>query len=118
MHSSSDGDSRQDYLSTIFKQETSDQGAKPSALTHALQGLSPYTHRQTMCFATAHIHGDLHRQRGLLSPSEIKTKKVEILTPLEAIWLSKRIAIIHFKGDTTRGIPQNPEARNQLIHLL
>lgn len=50
-------------------------------------------------FATAHIHGAIYRERGLLT-AEGKTikNKDEILTLLAALWLPKRLAIIHCPG--------------------
>ena len=50
-------------------------------------------------FATAHIHGAIYRQRGLLTSAgkDIK-KKEEILALLEAIHAPKKVAIIHCPG--------------------
>ncbi|XP_061856020.1 uncharacterized protein LOC133625785 [Colius striatus] len=50
-------------------------------------------------FATAHVHGAIYRQRGLLTSAgkEIKNKE-EILNLLEAVHLPKKVAIIHCPG--------------------
>lgn len=50
-------------------------------------------------FATAHIHGAIYRERGLLT-AEGKTlkNKAEILELLRALWLPKALAIIHCLG--------------------
>ena len=47
-------------------------------------------------FATLHVHGALYKERGLLTANrkDIKNKK-EILTPLDAVWDPKRVAVIH-----------------------
>lgn len=50
-------------------------------------------------FATAHIHGEIYRQRGLLTSEEKQTKnKAEILELLQALFLPKRLSIIHCPG--------------------
>jgi hypothetical protein len=50
-------------------------------------------------FATAHVHGALYRKRGFLT-SEGKNinNAQEILALLEALWLPKKVAIIHCHG--------------------
>ena len=50
-------------------------------------------------FATAHVHGAIYRQRGLLTSAgkDIKNKE-EILSLLEAIYLPAKVAIIHCAG--------------------
>ncbi|XP_045679078.1 LOW QUALITY PROTEIN: uncharacterized protein K02A2.6-like [Phyllostomus hastatus] len=50
-------------------------------------------------FATAHVHGAIYKERGLLTAGgkDIKNKD-EILALLEAIWLPAKVAIIHCKG--------------------
>ena len=76
-------------------------------LTKALQlaegkAINIYTDSH-YAFATAHIHGAIYRQRGLLTSAgkEIKNKE-EILALLEAIHMPKKVAIIlclgHQKG--------------------
>ncbi|XP_053512397.1 uncharacterized protein LOC128626051 [Artibeus jamaicensis] len=50
-------------------------------------------------FATAHVHGAIYKERGLLTAGgkDVKNRE-EILTLLEAIWLPKKVAIIHCRG--------------------
>ena len=50
-------------------------------------------------FATAHVHGAIYQQRGLLTleGKEIKNKS-EILALLEALHLPKKVSIIHCPG--------------------
>ena len=50
-------------------------------------------------FATLHVHGDIYKERGLLTVGgkEIENKK-EILQLLEAVWNSSQVAVIHCKG--------------------
>ena len=57
-------------------------------------------------FATAHIHGALYRERGLLT-AEGKTvkNKTEILELLGALWLPKALAIIHCPGHQRADTP-------------
>lgn len=45
------------------------------------------------------VHGTLHRERGLLTSAgkEIKSRK-EIISLWGAIWLLKRVVIVHCKG--------------------
>jgi hypothetical protein len=47
----------------------------------------------------AHVHGALYRERGFLT-SEGKNinNAQEILALLEALWLPKKVAIIHCRG--------------------
>ena len=50
-------------------------------------------------FATAHIHGVIYQERGLLTAEGKSIKnKDEILQLLEALWLPKRVAFIHCPG--------------------
>ncbi|XP_053446530.1 uncharacterized protein LOC128585432 [Nycticebus coucang] len=79
------------------------QRAELVALTQALRlaagkNVNTYTDSR-YAFATAHIHGAIYRQRGLLTSAgkDIKNKK-EILDLLEAIHLPKKVAIIHCPG--------------------
>jgi len=55
-------------------------------------------------FATVHIHGDIYKERGLLTIAgkAIKNKE-EILRFLEAIWLPMEVAILHCKGHQKGG---------------
>ena len=73
---------------------TSAQRAELIALTQALQlaegkSLNVYTDSR-YAFATAHIHGEIYRRRGLLTSDgkEIKNK-AEILALLKALFLPK-----------------------------
>ncbi|XP_075853926.1 uncharacterized protein LOC105860015 [Microcebus murinus] len=82
---------------------TSAQKAELVALTRALElaegkRVNIYTDSH-YAFATAHIHGAIYRQRGLLTSSgkEIKNKQ-EILRLLEAIHAPQEVAIIHCPG--------------------
>ncbi|XP_063120676.1 uncharacterized protein LOC134479890 [Rattus norvegicus] len=61
-------------------------------------------------FATAHIHGEIYRRRGLLT-SEGKDM-AKILALLEALFLPKRLSIIHCPGHQ-KG--HNPEARGNRL---
>ncbi|CAD7675013.1 unnamed protein product [Nyctereutes procyonoides] len=66
--------------------------------------------------ATAHIHGALYRERGLLT-AEGKTvnNKTEILELLRALWLPKALGIIHCPGHQKA---DTPVARgNRLVDL-
>jgi ribonuclease HI len=68
-------------------------------------------------FATAHIHGAIYKQRGLLTSAgrDIKNKE-EILALLEAVHLPKKVAIIHCPGHQ-RG--QDPITKgNQMSDLV
>ncbi|XP_066203030.1 uncharacterized protein [Saccopteryx leptura] len=82
---------------------TSAQRAELIGLTQALriaEGKSANIYTDSRyAFATAHVHGAIYRERGLLTTAgkEIKNKD-EILALLEAIWLPKKVAIIHCKG--------------------
>lgn len=50
-------------------------------------------------FATAHVHGAIYRERGLLMAEGKSIKnKDELLALLTAPWLPKRLAIIHCPG--------------------
>ncbi|XP_036868781.1 uncharacterized protein [Manis javanica] len=82
---------------------TSAQLAELIALTRALtmakgKCLNVYMDSR-YAFATAHIHGAIYRESGLLT-AEGKTikNKEEILGLLWALWLPKALAIIHFPG--------------------
>ena len=82
---------------------TSAQKAELIALIQALREakgkiVNIYTDSR-YAFATAHIHGAIYRQRGLLTSAgkDIKNKE-EILALLEAIHAPKKVAIIHCPG--------------------
>ena len=90
---------------------TSAQRAELIALTQALKmakgkKLTVYTDSR-YAFATAHVHGEIYRRRGLLTSEgkEIKNKN-EILALLEALFLPKRLSIIHCPGHQKGDSPQ------------
>ncbi|XP_059537141.1 uncharacterized protein LOC132226566 [Myotis daubentonii] len=82
---------------------TSAQRAELIALTKALtlgagKRLNVYTDSR-YAFATAHVHGAIYQERGLLTAEgrTIKNKQ-EILDLLAALWLPAKLAIIHCQG--------------------
>nr|XP_051687518.1 uncharacterized protein LOC127487098 [Oryctolagus cuniculus] len=82
---------------------TSAQKAELVALTQALRAaenrrVNIYTDSR-YAFATAHIHGEIYRRRGLLTSGgkDIKNKQ-EILDLLQALHLPKKVSIIHCPG--------------------
>ncbi|XP_078300540.1 uncharacterized protein LOC144615914 [Panthera onca] len=92
---------------------TSAQRAELVALTKAMtlgkdKKLNVYTDSR-YAFAMAHTHGAIYRERGLLTVEgkTIKNKE-EILALLKALWLPKRLAIIHCPGHQK---PVTPVAR-------
>ena len=58
-------------------------------------------------FAILHVHGALHRERGLLMASGkgIKNKE-EILTLLDALWSPTELAVMHCCGHQKEDTPQ------------
>ena len=58
-------------------------------------------------FAILHVHGALHRERGLLMASGkgIKNKE-EILTLLDAVWSPTELAVMHCCGHQKEDTPQ------------
>ena len=79
------------------------QRAELIALTQALKKAEGkkaniYTDSR-YAFATAHVHGEIYWRRGLLTSKgkEIKNKN-EILDLLQALFLPKRLSIIHCPG--------------------
>lgn len=93
------------------------QRAELVALTKALQmaegkKLNVYMDSR-YAFATAHIHGEIHRRRGLLTSEgkEIKNK-TEILTLLKALFQPQKLSIIHCPGHQ-KG--DKPEARGNRL---
>ncbi|XP_043416497.1 LOW QUALITY PROTEIN: uncharacterized protein LOC122471687 [Prionailurus bengalensis] len=91
---------------------TSAQRAELVALTKALtlgkdKRLNVYTDSR-YAFATAHTHGAIYRERGLLTAEGKLSNKEEILALLKALWLPKRLAIIHCPGHQK---PITPVAR-------
>ena len=90
---------------------TSAQRAELIALTQALQmakdkRLNVYTDSR-YAFATAHIHGEIYRRRGLLTSEgrEIKNK-AEILALLKALFLPRKLSIIHCPGHQKGDAPE------------
>ncbi|XP_077724413.1 uncharacterized protein LOC144295784 [Canis aureus] len=86
------------------------QRAELTALAKALtmgegKRINVYTDSR-YAFATAHIHGALYRERGLLT-AEGKTvkSKTEILELLRTLWLPKALAIIHCPGHQKADTP-------------
>lgn len=82
---------------------TSAQWAELIALTKALclgkdKKINIYTDSR-YAFATLHIHGAIYMERGLLT-AEGKTikNKQEILKLLQALWLPKKLAVMHCPG--------------------
>ena len=96
---------------------TSAQRAELIALTKALmlgagKRLNIYTDSR-YAFATAHIHGAIYQERGLLMAEgrTIKNKQ-EILNLLTAVWLPAKLAIIHCQGHQKADNPSSkPETR-------
>ncbi|VFV44551.1 Hypothetical predicted protein [Lynx pardinus] len=82
---------------------TSAQRAEHIALTTALKlsknkSVNIYTDSH-YAFATAHVHGSIHQERGLLTAEDKDIKnKAEILDLLTAIWEPASLAIIHCPG--------------------
>ncbi|XP_053521587.1 protein NYNRIN-like [Artibeus jamaicensis] len=82
---------------------TSAQRAELIGLTQALrlaEGKTANIYTDSRyAFATAHIHGAIYKERGLLTAGgkEVKNKE-EILALLEAIWLPAKVAIIRCRG--------------------
>lgn len=96
-------DGKQVIWAGSLPEGTSAQRAELLALTQALRlaegkAINIYTDSR-YAFATAHIHGAIYRQRGLLTSAgkDIKNKE-EILALLEAIHLPKKLAIVHCLG--------------------
>ena len=89
--------------SSPLKPGTSAQKAELVALTQALEmaegkKVTIYTDSR-YAFATAHVHGAIYRERGLLTSAgkEIKHKD-EILALLKAVMLPRQVAIVHCPG--------------------
>lgn len=96
-------DGKQVIWASSLPEGTSAQKAELVALTQALRlaegkAINIYTDSR-YAFATAHIHGAIYKQRGLLTSAgrDIKNKE-EILALLEAVHLPKKVAIIHCPG--------------------
>lgn len=96
-------DGKRTVWASSLPEGTSAQRAELIELTQALRLASGncvniYTD-SCYAFATAHVHGAIYKQRGLLTSwgKEIKNKE-EIISLLEAIHLPKKVAIIHCPG--------------------
>ena len=96
-------DGKQVIWASSLPEGTSAQKAELIALIQALRlaegkSINIYTDSR-YAFATAHVHGAIYQQRGLLTSTgrEIKNKE-EILSLLEAIHLPKKLAIVHCPG--------------------
>ncbi|XP_029417571.1 uncharacterized protein LOC115070225 [Nannospalax galili] len=90
---------------------TSTQKAELVALTQALRlaegkKLNVYTDSR-YAFATAHIHGEIYKRRGLLTSGgkEIKNK-AEIIALLDALFLPKELSIMHCPGHQKGNQPE------------
>ncbi|KAK1346720.1 hypothetical protein QTO34_000580 [Cnephaeus nilssonii] len=101
-------DNEQIIWANSLPEGTSAQKAELLSLTQALRlaegkKINIYTDSR-YAFATAHVHGAIYWQRGLLTSAgkEIKNKE-EILSLLEAVHLPKKVAIIHCPGHQKRG---------------
>lgn len=113
-------DGKQVIWASGLPEGTSAQKAELLALIQALRlaegrAVNIYTDSR-YAFATAHIHGAIYKQRGLLTSAgkDIKNKE-EILALLEAIHQPKKVAIIHCPGHQ-KG--QDPVARgNKMADL-
>lgn len=100
-------DDEQVIWASSLPEGTSAQKAELLALTQALQlaegkKINIYTDSR-YAFATAHIHGAIYRQRGLLTSAGKEIKNKEILSLLEAVHLPKKVAIIHCPGHQKGG---------------
>lgn len=82
---------------------TSAQKAELVALTKALElgkgrRINIYTN-SWYAFATAHVHGAIYKERGLLTAKGEAIKNTdEILTLLQVIWLPTKVTIMHCPG--------------------
>lgn len=90
---------------------SSAQKAELIALTQALRlgrdkAVNIYTDSR-YAFATVHVHGEIYKNRGLLT-SEGRTikNKEEILALLEAVWEPNAVAIIHCRGHQKDSSPE------------
>lgn len=98
---------------------TSAQRAELNALTQALQlaegkKLNVYTDSR-YAFATAHIHGEIYRRMGLLTSDGKEVKnKTEILALLKALFLPKKLSIMHCPG-YQKG--SSPEAKGNRLAM-
>ena len=56
-------------------------------------------------FATIHIRGAIHKERGLLTAVETNRNKEKILMLLEAFWCPKEVTVLRCKGHQERDDP-------------
>ncbi|XP_069901589.1 uncharacterized protein [Globicephala melas] len=103
-------DGKQVIWAAALPQGTSAQRAELIALTRALEmaenkKVNIYTDSR-YAFATAHIHGAIYQQRGLLTSGgkEIKNKD-EIVALLTALMLPTKVSIIHCPGHQKGNTP-------------
>ncbi|XP_069397595.1 uncharacterized protein [Delphinus delphis] len=103
-------DGNQVIWAAALPQGTSAQRAELIALTRALEmaenkKVNIYTDSR-YAFATAHIHGAIYQQRGLLTSGgkEIKNKD-EIVALLTALMLPTKVSIIHCPGHQKGNTP-------------
>ncbi|XP_047373772.1 LOW QUALITY PROTEIN: uncharacterized protein LOC124959244 [Sciurus carolinensis] len=96
---------------------TSAQKAELIAMTKALtlgkdKKLTVYMDSR-YAFATAHIHGAIYRERGMLTAEgkSIKNKE-EIVSLIDALWLPKKLAIVHCPGHQK---PSDPVSRGNCL---
>lgn len=91
---------------------TSAQRAELIALTKALQlaegkKLNVFTDSR-YAFATAHIHGEIYRNRGLLtSEGKAIKNKEQILALLDAVFLPSKLSIMYCPGHQKGTAPEN-----------
>lgn len=70
------------------------------------KGLNVYTD-STYAFATAHVHGAIYQERGLLMAQGKTIKnKPEILNPLKTLWLPRKLAITPYPGHQKAAMPE------------
>lgn len=100
-------DGKQVIWASSLPEGTSAQKAELLALTQALRlaegkAVNIYTDSR-YAFTTAHIHGAIYRQRGLLTSAgkDIKNKE-EILALLEAIHMPKKSGYYPLSGSPER----------------
>lgn len=96
--------------SSALSPGTSAQQAELVALTKALEMAKGKTANiytdSRYAFTTAHVHGEIYRQRGLLTSARKKIKnKTEIISLLKALFLPRKISIIHCPGHQKGGDP-------------
>lgn len=62
-------------------------------------------------FAMVHLHGAIYKERRLLTvEGKVIKNKDEILAFLKALWLPKKLAIIHCPGHQTGNGPQGQQS--------